>query len=544
MKETRKHFTKNFVSYPILSPEDSKEFIIENLKRMREENLAPWDVKKWDFTYRTYKEYCDKNAVCKVCGKVFDKKNLLFVNLSAYCDAPVCKKVYEERKTQAVKRAKDSWSEPERKRKRLKEQTAAYLKKTGYKWPSQNPEIKAKKVNAYKKKTGYENPSQNPEIQKLKKSNSLKKWGTLHPSQSTEVKKKIALANSKTKDISKEDILKNCEIQNSNVIVDYSKLKRLFNIDIITLKNLLSSREILYITKSKKRSDFENFFCENIPGPKIQNDRQILDGLELDIFIPSVGLAIECNGLMFHSQGISKHSLFNTPDFDKNYHLKKTLKCKSQGIQLFHIFEGEDLELWLSMIHNKLGLNTKVYARKCQIVELSNAEVREFLLENHLQGFCNAKISLGLIYGGALVSVMTFGKPRFNKKYEYELLRFCSLRNHSVVGGASKLWKYFLQKYSPKSVISYANLRFSDGKIYEMLGFKFIKFTTPNYFYFKNSNILESRVKYQKHKLQKLHEVGELEYFNPDESEAVNMFKNGYRRIFDCGNLVYEYQNS
>ena len=266
---------------------------------------------------------------------------------------------------------------------------------------------------------------------------------------------------------------------------------------------------------------------------KIFNDHHL--GKELDIYIPDYNLAIEYDGLMFHSEGKFIHPKFNGPD--KNYHLEKTELCLKNNIQLLHIFETEDLDLWLSMINSKLGLNNKIFARKCIIKELKSKETEDFLNKNHLQGFCQAKINVGLFYKDELVSLMTFSKPRFNKKYEYELIRFASKRNYTVIGGASKLWKYFVNKYNPKSVITYANRRFSNGEIYKILGFTFLEKTSPNYFYFKpNEFNLYSRVKFQKHKLKNI-----LEVYDENLSEAENMFNNNYRRIFDCGNLKFEW---
>ena len=282
---------------------------------------------------------------------------------------------------------------------------------------------------------------------------------------------------------------------------------------------------------------FDNIKIEN----KIFNDRVILDGKELDIYLPDYNLGIEYNGLMYHSEGCSDIPWLSSTD--KNYHLDKTNQCLEKGIQLFHIFEGENLDLWLSMINNKLGLNERIFARKCYVAELKSKDIIKFLSDNHIQGYVQSSINLGLFYTDGvdnlglpkLVSVMTFSKPRFNKRYQYELIRFCSLKNTSVIGGANKLLKYFINKYNPKSIISYANRRFSNGSIYETLGFKKIGTSGPNYFYFKDSLTLESRNKYQKHKLKSL-----LPDFDENLSEAENMFKNGYRRIYDCGNLVYE----
>ena len=220
--------------------------------------------------------------------------------------------------------------------------------------------------------------------------------------------------------------------------------------------------------------------------------------------------------------------------------LQRTELCLENNIQLLHIFEGEDLDLWLSMINNKLNLNEKIYARKCIIKELNSQDTIEFLNENHLQGFCRAKINVGLFYNNELVSLMTFSKPRFNKNYEYELIRFCSKRNTSVIGGATKLWKYFVTKYNPNSVITYANRRFSNGEIYKTLGFTFLEKTSPNYFYFKpNEFILYSRVMFQKHKLKDI-----LEIYDENLSESENMFNNNYRRIYDCGNLKFIYNKN
>ena len=129
---------------------------------------------------------------------------------------------------------------------------------------------------------------------------------------------------------------------------------------------------------------------------------------------------------------------------------------------------------------------------------------------------------------------MTFGKTRFSKKYEYEMIRFCNKKFISVVGGASKLYKYFIRNYKPKSVISYANRRYSDGNLYDKLGFKFSHFSTPNYWYFKNNQKLYSRIMFQKHKLKDL-----LESYDSNKSEIENMIANNYQRIFDCGNIIF-----
>lgn len=277
----------------------------------------------------------------------------------------------------------------------------------------------------------------------------------------------------------------------------------------------------------------------------LYNDRQLLNdgkyGKELDILSLKYNFAIEYNGLMWHSFGKDKSSKFNNYQlevFNKNNHLSKTNICSDKGIQLFHIYETEwhkQQNIWLSLIKNKMNLSNKIYARKCIIKEVSNKEASQFLESNHLQGSINSKINLGLYYEENLVSLMTFGQSRYNKNIEWELLRFCNILNHTVIGGASKLLKYFENKFNPKSLISYANKRWSNGNLYYALDFIFLNDSKPNYFYFDtNTGILESRIKYQKHKLKNI-----LQNFNEDLNESENMFNNGYRKIYDSGNKIF-----
>lgn len=270
--------------------------------------------------------------------------------------------------------------------------------------------------------------------------------------------------------------------------------------------------------------------------------RKIISPQEVDIFLPDYNICIEFNGIMFHSFGKSTVTMFNNFSEERTkrlYHLSKTKLVEELGYQLFHINEDEwdnkiKREIWKSMILNKIGLNKRIFARKCSIAQISSSDARTFFEENHLQGYTNSEIKIGLYYESELVSVMTFGKSRYAKDIEYELIRFASKRFLNVIGGASKLLKYFERTFNPKSVVSYANRRWSKGNIYNTLGFNFIEETNPNYFYFNKSGLMESRVKYQKHKLENI-----LPVFDSSLTETENMFNNGYRKMYDSGNLKF-----
>lgn len=260
------------------------------------------------------------------------------------------------------------------------------------------------------------------------------------------------------------------------------------------------------------------------------NDRLTIEPLELDIYIPSKQLAFEFDGLYWHSESIKS---------DKNYHLNKTNLCEAKNIHLIHIFENDWLykqDIVKSRICNLLNKNViTVGARLCEIRQIADTEATAFQQDNHIQGVVHAKVNLGLYYANNLVSLMTFSKPRFSKQYDWELVRFCNKLGYHVPGAAGKLLSHFEKTYNPKSLVSYADRRWSYSKknVYQTLGFTLSHVSAPNYWYWKGDEFA-SRVKYQKHKLASL-----LENYDPNLNETDNMYANGYNKIFDCGNLVY-----
>lgn len=130
---------------------------------------------------------------------------------------------------------------------------------------------------------------------------------------------------------------------------------------------------------------------------------------------------------------------------------------------------------------------------------------------------------------------MTFGKPRFNKNYEWELIRYTTKSGSQIIGGAGKLLKYFERTYKPKSIITYADRSYSQGNLYFKLQFKLLKINLPSYNWVKNDIIL-SRFQCQKSKIKEI----KLEKFNKSLSETENMLLNGFSKIYDCGNMVFE----
>lgn len=259
-------------------------------------------------------------------------------------------------------------------------------------------------------------------------------------------------------------------------------------------------------------------------------NRSIISPYELDLVIPDKLIAIEYCGLYWHSELCGKF---------KNYHVDKTLMCDKNNHMLITIFEDEWLkkqDIVKSVLKNKLGIfnGKKIYARKCDVKEISVKQAREFCEQNHLQGYTGSSVKLGLFYDEDLVLVMTFSKQSIakgskHKDNYWELSRFCNKIDHSVVGGASKLLKYFERNYFWEKIISYADRRWSNGDMYEKLGFTFEKFTQPNYWYFKNSSI--DRI--HRFVLRKKPEEPK------DRTEWELRQEQGYNRIWDCGNYRF-----
>lgn len=279
---------------------------------------------------------------------------------------------------------------------------------------------------------------------------------------------------------------------------------------------------------SKPEQEVFDFISQYVEAN--QSDKTQLGNRELDIFIPSLNLAIEFNGLYWHSDKFK----------EVNYHQHKSKKCSEKGIKLIQIFEDEwtdKKEIVKSRLLNLLKQNTnKIFARNCEVREVSSSDSLKFLENNHIQGKLGAKIKLGLYHNEELVSLITFGNLRKSlgqtaKEGHYELLRFCNKLNTTVIGSASKLQKYFEKNYEYEEIISYADLRWSQGEIYKTLGYNLVRETKPNYFYTKGTT-RENRFIYRKSELVRLG-------YDKNKTEKQIMEELGFSRVYDSGTLKF-----
>ena len=216
---------------------------------------------------------------------------------------------------------------------------------------------------------------------------------------------------------------------------------------------------------------------------------------------------------------------------NKKYHCVKSTRCEKENITLIHIFEDEwrkKREIVKSRIKFLLGQYDNIYARNCEVKEISSKDKNDFLLKNHFLEDDDSTIRIGLFYNNEIVSVMTFGKPRVYKNYEYELKRFANKSGCRVIGGASKLLKYFERKYKPNSIVSLCDRRIYNGELFKTIGFKFVKKTIPSFYWCKN----KSRLNKYKYCMKNIKNILGNNY-NSEIGFKENLEKNGWSRIYD-----------
>lgn len=286
-----------------------------------------------------------------------------------------------------------------------------------------------------------------------------------------------------------------------------------------------------HIVVSNGCREVVEFIESKYNGKIILNDRSILNGKEIDIYLPELQLGFEYNGVWSHLY----RPLEATEARKKGryYHVSKTDQALAAGVKLYHIWSS-DWEtrghVWKSKITQLIGATTeKIAARKCVVSGVPADVSRVFLDSHHLQGKDTAGVRLGLYYSDELIAIMTFGKPRFTTKFDWELIRFCVKGGVSVAGGFSKLLNHF-RKTHGGSIVSYANRMYSHGEVYYKNGFELININRPSYFYVKRG----TETLLHKYAFRK-------QFVSPGDNrtESEIMDDLGFDIVWDCGTMTY-----
>lgn len=279
---------------------------------------------------------------------------------------------------------------------------------------------------------------------------------------------------------------------------------------------------------SFEEKELFEFVKSNYSGDVQTNKRTIVPGCELDVFIPEKKLAFEYDGVYWHSEELGT---------SKSYHLEKTLKCEKAGIRLIHIFETEwknKKKIVKLKIRNLLGIHSRtIFARKCNVEEIDLDVSRKFQVDNQIQEISNSDLDFGLFFNYELVSTMSFKKLEIEDN-AWEMTNFCCKLDFHILGAAGKLLKQFEKEIRPKSIISYVDRRWSTGKMQMALGFNMCGSEDPDFLYLIK-NDLEPKTNWQGSILKT-----NLKTYNSLLSDEENMKNNGYKRIFDCGKIIFE----
>lgn len=282
-------------------------------------------------------------------------------------------------------------------------------------------------------------------------------------------------------------------------------------------------------TSKKEQELFEIIECTGLQV--LNRVKNIIAPLEIDIWAPTKKIGIEFDGTCWHSAKF----------VSKKKSMEKISKVEQTGSQLITVQEHlwvYDKEKVISRIKAILGFfDEKYFARKLTVTKIDNIESKKFLDLNHLQNSTKSKISFGLYNKDDLLAVMSFGKPRFNKNVDWELIRFATKQGVNVVGGASRLLSAFRSEYSG-SIISYADRCWSQGKLYKTLNFSFIRNNEPSYIWVSGKFGIFSRFRTQKKKLSALFKNLNIP-FEENFSEEKNMTMNKFLKVFDRGNSVW-----
>lgn len=414
-----------------------------------------------------------------------------------------------------------------------------YRKGCSSKCTQSNIETKLKRKNTLIDKYGVDNVSKLESTKRKIEETNLRVYGTKSTFQNPEVREKWKLTirnkygvdhyfqTDQFKAQAKKYYLEKYGVDNQSEVEEIKHKRKNTCYEKYGVETYLNTDHARSSIKKYNRSSYEDEILDWLrsvytSGDIIQSERSLINPLLIDIYLPSAKLAIEFNGLYWHSEAFK----------DKTYHLDKTLKCREKNVHLIHIWEDDWLnrkDILKSNICNKLDiLSDRIYARKCVVKNVNNEDTSKFLNKNHIQGYAKFSNSIGLYYNDELVSLMTFGWRSINGKKEYELIRFCNKLNTIVIGAASKLFSYFIKHNTDiNSITSFADRSIFNGSIYNTLGFKFIHKTSPNYWWVVDG-VRRHRFTYNKKKLVK-------QGYDPLKTEVEIMHERGYYRIYGCG---------
>ena len=391
---------------------------------------------------------------------------------------------------------------------------------------------------------GCENVFQLQDVKDKIKQTNLERYGVEHVSQRKDVKNKVAITNLErygspcamsSKPIQEKIRKNNLEKYGVEWCSQREDIKE--HLKETCLKKygvpyfcMTENCRSMSGNNSKVNQYFENLFTKF----NIKFAREFgLDVFSYDFKIDNILLEVNpsythnsTKGVIFKNSSKSQNS-----GLPIDYHISKLRLARENGFRCIHVWDWDDIYKVINLLLPK----QKLYARKLELREISKKECDEFLNLYHLQNTCRGQIvRYGLYKDNQLIQIMTFGKPRYNKNYEWELLRLCTHKDYKVVGGSERLWKHFLREQNPKNVISYCdNSKFS-GEVYERLGMKLESFGGPSCNWSKGKQRITQNL---------LNQQGVDRLIGTNDGKGTSnrdiMIREGWAEVYDCGQSTY-----
>lgn len=492
--------------------------------------------------------------ICEKCGKEFipaspTQKYCKDVHLQ---ECVICHSVFPL-KTRNRMTCSDSCEQ------QLRESTT--MLRTGFKYPGQSTDAKDKIKQTNVSKYGVENPMQSMHIREKHASAVMRNYGVENPIQHPEINDRAQAAS--MTDPSKYDNYKQLKTDvRAYILSHYDHLPSLEELAYDTgaragtvgmhVQNQ-GCQDLITFVRSYMEKHVMSVIAEIDPNANvITNTRAIITPYELDFYLPDYSLAIECNPTSTHNSSIGwESSSVLAKPYD--YHKMKSDLCQERGIFLFHIFGHEwehKRDIIISMLRNLMNKNLfKVYGRDTYVKSVDVQAASSFLNANHRQGSAVSSVRLGLYtkVDDRLVSLMTFGKIRHTigkrslEENRWELVRFCSKLNTTVVGGASKLFKHFVDNYQFDALLSYSDVAHTRGDLYRSLGFHAVRRSRPGYVWIDTkTNVAYHRVNAQKRNIRRFLHDNTID-LSRTERDIMESF--GYVRVYGSGTVVWEYQH-
>ena len=551
-------------------------------------------VKEHDFKFEQLYKYFNvdltkKDQICIVCGKPFTLNNrqlsdfkkgsIRSVGCSKSCIAyirtiiksPLSDKSSHEKAKQTIfnRYGVENLSDiPGVKEKR--KQTC--LKHYGVEVPMQSNEIKKKCEQTCLKHYGTKTPLNSKEIRDKIHQTNLERYGVAEVLSSKEIQEKYKQTNLEKygdknvwgKNSSKREEIKQTNLERYGVeeVLSSKEIRdKIYqtNLERYGAENPWQSSEVIRKSRENaKKTNLERYgveyFCQHekcykASGYRISKinrdfyDKLIKNGLnaELEYIIENSGFDLKVGDTLIEINPTYTHnSTFGATIRGSkklaapiDYHLNKTLFANKHNFHCMHIFDWDDKDKIVEMLKSK----QKIYARQTEIKQISKKLAKQFLNKYHLQSSTQAcQYAYGLFFNDELAQVMTFGKPRYNKSYKYELLRLCTKPCIEIIGGASKLLKHFEEDLKPSSIISYCDLAKFNGKVYEQLDFKLCDISKPSKHWYNvqtkrhiTDNLLRQRG------FDQLHNTS----YGKGTSNEQLMIEHGYVEIYDVGQATY-----